>query len=87
MVGGYKLIDFKSKNITQEGVKIEGISKSIREANKMLISANLTVTDITLKSIQLTFVDVDGVLISNTFKVADSDITITITTDDTVTIM
>lgn len=87
MVGGYKLIDFRNHNITQEGVKIEGIHKSITEANKMLISANLTVTDIPLKPIQLTFVDVDGILISNTFKVADSDITISITTDDTVTIM
>lgn len=87
MVGGYKLIDFKNHNITQVGVKIEGIHKSITEANKMLVSANLTITGIVLKPIQLTFVETEGVLISNTIKLADSDIIISITTDDIVSIM
>lgn len=86
MVGGYKLIDFKSKNITSEGVKIEGIRESIKKSSKMLICANLIVTDTSITPVQISFIENDGLLLG-TIMLAGSEITLSITTDDIVTIV
>lgn len=86
MVGGYKLIDFKSKNITLEGVKIEGIREAIKKSRKMLICTNLIVTDLAIPPVQISFTEHEGIL-KGTIMVSGADVTLSITTDDIVTLV
>ena len=85
MVGGYKLIDFKKTPITSsQGVKIEGVHNEIMNTTKETRLINVIVDDEQYPSLTANFnrsVPCKAIVPAGT-----SPLTITITSDDIVTI-
>lgn len=60
MKGGYKLIDFKKVDITEEDVVIDGIFNSINSTTKRVVATNLNIGGFELKELELSVVGDEG---------------------------
>ncbi|MBQ1551081.1 MAG: hypothetical protein IIZ67_03170 [Bacilli bacterium] len=60
MKGGYKLIDFKKVDITEEDVVIDGIFNSINSTTKRVVATNLNIGGYELKEIELSVIGGEG---------------------------
>ena len=76
MKGGYKLIDFKKVDITEEDVVIDGIFNSINSTTKRVVATNLNIGGFELKELELSVVgDESGYLLQCPFfKIIISDV-------------